>query len=251
MITANTAAPATGALAGRVILVTGASGGLGGALCRQAAAQGATLILCGRRVRPLEKLYDELLAAGAAEAGIYPIDLEGASPADFQQLAETVEREFGRLDGLVHAAAHFTGLVAHSVTPPDEWLKCIQVNLNAPVALTQACMPVLRKSHDAALLVLLDQSERVGKAHWGAYGVAKIALRGVLSQWSEELDHTSIRVHGLVPTPMRTRLRSLAYFAENPGLIRLPEDVASTCVELLSSAGSIWRGRIRDLNDPK
>ena len=238
-----------GVLAGRVILVTGAAGGLGSALCKQAALAGAQLILLGRRVRPLEKLYDEIIASGGSEPAIYPMDLEGATPADFEAVADSIEREYGRLDGMVHAAAHFTGLMTHSQVPPEEWLKSIQVNLNAPVALTLACLGVLRRSADASLLVVLDAPGLVGKAHWGAYGVAKIALRGVVSQWAEELDASKVRVHGLVPTPMRTRLRARAYFAENPGLIDPPEIVAARCVELLSAAGRDWRGRIRDLND--
>jgi NAD(P)-dependent dehydrogenase (short-subunit alcohol dehydrogenase family) len=242
------AAATSNALADRVVLVTGASGGLGGAISRQAAATGATLILCGRRVRPLEKLYDEIVAAGGAQPAIYPIDLEGATPADYQELAESIEREFGRLDGLVHAAAHFTGLVAHALTPPEEWLKALQVNLNAPVALTHACLPVLKRSDDAVVVAVLDDNDRVGRAHWGAYGVAKFALRGLISQWAAEWDNTPVRVSGLVPTPMRTALRARAYFAENPSLIAFPDAVAAATVELLSANGKEWRGRIRDLN---
>lgn len=235
-------------LANRVVLVTGASGGLGGALARQSALAGATLILCGRRVRPLEKLYDEIVAAGGAQPAIYPIDLEGATPADYHELALSIEREFGRLDGLVHAAAHFTGLVAHALTPPEEWLKSIQVNLNAPVALTHACLPVLKRSEDAVVVAVLDDLDRVARAHWGAYGAAKFALRGLVSQWAAEWDNTVVRVSALVPTPMRTRLRARAYFAENPGLIALPDVTAAAAIELLSADGKAWRGRILDLN---
>jgi NAD(P)-dependent dehydrogenase (short-subunit alcohol dehydrogenase family) len=246
-MTATNAAPA---LAGRVLLVTGASGGLGAALCRQAAAAGATVILCGRRVRPLEKLYDEIIAAGGAQPAIYPIDLEGATRADYDQLAESVNANFGRLDGLVHAAASFGGLVAHAQMPPEDWLKGLHVNLNAPVAMTQACLPVLQRSEDAAVLLVLDRETLVGKAHWGAYGVAKFALRGLLSQWADELERSVVRVHGIVPPPMRTRLRARAYFAENPGLIDTPDAAAAACVALLSPEGRQWHGRVRDLNEP-
>lgn len=244
----DSAAALTGALSDRVILVTGASGGLGAALCRQAASEGARLILLGRRVRPLEKLYDEIVAAGGAEPAIYPMDLEGATPADFEALATAIENEYGRLDGLVHAAAYFPGLIAHNQLPPEEWLKAMQVNLNAPVALTQACLGVLARSPDASLVIILDAPARVGKAHWGGYGITKIALHGLVSQWAQEFDNTAVRVHGLVPTPMRTPLRARAYFAENASAIALPDAVAGECVTLLSAAGTAWRGRVRDLN---
>lgn len=236
------------ALASRVVLLTGASGGLGQEVARAAAAAGATLILCGRRVRPLEKLYDEIVQQGSPEPAIYPLDLEGATPADFEALAESIQKTFGRLDGLVHAAAHFSGLMVAAQVPPQEWLKSIQVNLNAPVALTQACLPVLAQSQDAAVVLILDSLERVGKAHWGAYGVAKHAQAALLSQWADELENTRVRVHGLIPKPMRTRLRARAYFAEDPVLVDLPIAAAHTVVDLLSAAGAGWRGRLRDLN---
>lgn len=234
-------------LAGRVILITGASGGLGSAVALAAARAGAIIILCGRRVRPLEKLYDDILGSGGAEPAIYPIDFEGATPADYEQLATSIEVNFGRLDGIVHAAAHFSGLASHAQTPVENWLKSLQVNLNAPYVLTQACLPVLYKSMDAAVVFVLEDQARVGKAFWGAYGVAKFALMGLVKQWSAELDNTSVRIMGMVPSPMRTKLRGRAYFAENPGLIDTPEAAAEQCIELLSK-GKHWHGRWLDMN---
>ena len=99
-------------------------------------------------------------------------------------------------------------------------------------------------------LLVLDREARVGKAHWGAYGVAKFALRGLLSQWADELERSTVRVHGIVPPPMRTRLRARAYFAENPGLIDTPDAAAAACVALLSAQGRQWHGRVRDLDEP-
>jgi NAD(P)-dependent dehydrogenase (short-subunit alcohol dehydrogenase family) len=103
-------APQPDSLRERVILITGASGGLGRTCALAAARAGASVILLGRKVRALEKVYDEITAAGAPTPAIYPLDLSGATPHDYAQLATTVEREFGRLDGIVHAAAHFDGL---------------------------------------------------------------------------------------------------------------------------------------------
>lgn len=237
-------------LTGRVILITGASGGLGSAVALAAGRAGAITILCGRRVRPLEKLYDEILSDGGAEPAIYPIDFEGATPSDYEQLATSIETNFGRLDGILHAAAHFSGLASHTQTqtPVENWLKSMQVNLNAPYVLTQACLPLLSKSMDAAVVFVLEDQARVGKAYWGAYGVAKFALMGLVKQWSAELENTSVRITGIVPAPMRTKLRGRAYFAENPGLIGTPEAAAEQCVELLSPKGKHWHGRWLDMN---
>ncbi|PIV37178.1 MAG: short-chain dehydrogenase [Lysobacterales bacterium CG02_land_8_20_14_3_00_62_12] len=234
-------------LCGRVVLITGAAGGFGQATALAAALAGATVILCGRRVRPLEKIYDQIVADGGLQPAIYPIDLEGATPADYQQLAQSITEHFGKLDGLVHAAAHFGGLMAHADAPIEDWLRSLQVNLTSPQALTQACLPLLQQSADAAVIFLLDDLDRVGKAHWGAYGVAQFARRGLLSQWAAELDHSTLRVHGLLPQPMRTPLRARAYFAEDPSLIESPAAAAAACVRLLSAAGRGDRGQIQDL----
>ncbi|PJA39707.1 MAG: SDR family oxidoreductase, partial [Lysobacterales bacterium CG_4_9_14_3_um_filter_62_6] len=119
-----------------MVLITGAAGGFGQATALAAALAGATVILCGRRVRPLEKIYDQIVADGGLQPAIYPIDLEGATPADYQQLAQSITEHFGKLDGLVHAAAHFGGLMAHADAPIEDWLRSLQVNLTSPQALT-------------------------------------------------------------------------------------------------------------------
>ena len=222
----ETSTPVERVLEGRVVLVTGAAGALGQASALAAAAAGAVLVLCGRRVRPLEQLFDQILAAGGAEPAIYPIDLEGATPAQYQELVAAIADQLGRLDGLVHAAARFTGLVPHAEIDPADWLRGIQVNLHARWALTQAALPLLRQRSDAAVVLVLDDPARVGKAFWGDYGVAQFAQRGLLSQWAAEFDPGSVRVHGLVPPPLRSALRQRAYFAENPARIAGAEAAA-------------------------
>lgn len=221
-----------GAFAGQVVLITGAAGGLGSELATQAAAAGATVVLAGKRVRALERVYDAIAAAGGPEPAIYPINLEGATPAEFATMADTIAEQCGRLDVLIHAAASFSGLTSLASLPTEDWLRSLQVNLNAPFALTQQCLPLLRASQGACVFVLDDEA-RVGNAFWNAYGVAKFALRGLVSQWSQELENAGVRVLSFTPPPMRTTLRSRAYFAENPQLIGTPEAPAAQCLGLL------------------
>jgi NAD(P)-dependent dehydrogenase (short-subunit alcohol dehydrogenase family) len=238
---------APGALAGRIIIVTGATGGLGGDTARAAVRAGATVVITGRKVRLLEKLYDELLAIGGAEPVIHPLDLESATPADYAALADGIEGEFGRLDGIVHAAAHFNELTPLSMHKPDDWLRAMQVNVSAPFALTQACMPLLTKADDSAVVFVLDDPELLSRAHWGGYGVSKAAVERMAAVLHAENGSGAMRVHALLPAPMRTALRRAAYFGENTLEKALPAVSAEAVLYLLSGAGAPARGAILDI----
>ena len=240
-------APAADSLRDRVVLVTGATGGLGRATSLAAAAAGATVVLLGRKVRPLEALYDDIERLGAAQPAVYPMDLAGATPRDYADLAASIERECGRLDGVVHAAAHFDGLQPFDQQKPEEWMRTQQVNVTAPFQLTQACMPLLRQRDDAAIVFVLDDPLRTGKAFWGGYGVAKHALAGLASIVHEETENSRVRTHALLPGPMRTVLRRAAYYGEDTLMHPEPDHAAGFVVWLLGADGAVMRGKTLDL----
>ncbi|QDE38834.1 SDR family NAD(P)-dependent oxidoreductase [Luteibacter pinisoli] len=239
--------PAPGALDGRVFVVTGATGGLGGETARAIVRAGGTVVITGRKVRLLEKLYDELVALGGAEPVIHPLDLESATPADYAALADGLEAEFGRLDGVVHAAAHFNELTPMAMHKPDDWLRAMQVNVSAPFALTQACMPLLNRGDDSAVVFVLDDPELVSRAHWGGYGVSKAAVERMTAVLHAEHRGGAMRVHALLPPPMRTALRRAAYYGENTLERPLPTASAEAIVYLLSGAGADARGAVLDI----
>ena len=241
------ASPAAESLRDRVVLVAGATGGLGRATSLAAAAAGATVVLLGRKVRGLEALYDEIEKLGAPKPALYPMDLAGATPKDHADLAAAVERECGRLDGLVHAAAHFDTLQPFDQQVPEEWARTQQVNLTAPFQMTQACLPLLRRSDDAAVVFAFDDIERVGKAFWGGYGVAKYALHGVASIVHQETETSSVRTHALLPGPMRTTLRRAAYYGEDTLKHPEPAHAGAAIAWLLGSAAAGMRGKVLDL----
>lgn len=232
-----------GALQERVVLLTGAHGGLGTAAAIACAQAGATLILLGRKVPRLNRVYDAVAAAGT-EPLLYPLDLEGASPDDYAQMVERIESELGRLDGVLHCAADFAGLTPLEHTDPAAFARALHVNLTAPWWLSQACLPLLSKAPDAALVFAVDDPARVGKAFWGGYGVAQHGLRGLVGMLHAELANTSIRVSGLQPGPMRTALRAKAYVEESVKLAADPDRYAPACVTLLSPAGAAHRGLV-------
>ncbi len=231
------------ALDGRVVLVTGAHGGLGSAAAVACAGAGATVVLLGRKLPKLNRVYDAVAQAGA-EPLLYPLDLEGASPDDYAELADRLQVELGRLDGVLHCAAEFKGLTPLEHTDPAAFARIVHVNLTAPWWLSQACLPLLKQSDDAALVFALDDLERVGQAYWGAYGVAEHGVAALVGMLHAELTGSSVRVSALQPGPMRTGLRSRAYADDTDAQAREAADYADACVTLLSSAGAAHRGQV-------
>lgn len=230
-------------LADRVVLISGAHGGLGSAAALACASAGATVVLLGRKLPKLNRLYDALAAQGQAPV-LYPLDLEGATPDDYAELAERIGRDLGRLDGVLHCAAEFRGLTPLLQTDPAAFARAIHVNLTAPWWLSQACLPLLAKSTDAALVFALDDPARVGQAYWGGYGVAQHGLASLVGMLHAELAKSTIRVSGLRPGPMRTPLRARAYVEDGDAGAREPSAYAPACVTLLSAAGAEHRGQV-------
>lgn len=227
----------------RVVLVTGAHGGLGAEAAKACAQAGATVVLLGRKVPKLGRVYDAIKAIGP-EPALYPMDLAGADPADFETLADTVARELGRLDGVLHCAADFAGLTPLENTPPEQFARQVQVNLNARWFLTQACLPLMRKSDDAAVVFVLDDPARVLRPYWGAYGLTQLAGEGLVRMLHAETDTTVVRVSGLRPGPMKTPLRSRAFVDEAMLRVPGPEAYVAACVLLLSAEGAAHRGSV-------
>jgi len=228
----------------RVILITGASGALGSATALACAQAGATVVLLGRKVAKLERVYDRLTRTGSAPL-LYPLDLQGASPDDYAELAQRLQSELGRLDGIVHCAADFPGLTPFELADPLSFARIIHVNLTARAWLTQACLPLLRQQNDAAVVLVLDDLQRVGHAYWGAYGISQYGQRGLLDNLHHELLNSMVRVCGLQPAPMRSPLRSRAFSDEADSLAVAPDNCAQVCVQLLSVEGATWRGKVR------
>ncbi len=231
------------ALDQRVILVSGAHGGLGSAAAAACARAGATVVLLGRKLPKLNRVYDAVAQAGA-EPLLYPLDLEGASPDDYAELADRLRSELGHLDGVLHCAVEFKGLTPLEHTDPAAFARVMHVNLTAPWWLSQACLPLLRQAQDAALVFALDDLERVGQPYWGAYGIAQHGLAAMVGMLHAELASSSVRVSALQPGPMRTGLRSRAYADDNDLQAREATDYADACVTLLSSAGAAHRGQV-------
>ncbi len=232
-------APRAELFAGRVILVTGAGAGIGRALALALAQGGATVALLGRSAKKLERVYDEIVAAGGPQPALLPFDLENALAQHYDAVASALESEFGRLDGLVHNAAILgtRAPIAHFDVPT--WCRVLQVNLTAEFALTQVCLPLLEKSTDASLLFTSSSVGTQGRAYWGAYAVSKFGIEGLAQVLAHEYeDNPRLRVNVVNPGPVRTDLRALAYPAEDVSRLRTAAEVLPTYLYLLGPDGA-------------
>ncbi|WP_111496528.1 YciK family oxidoreductase [Marinobacter bohaiensis] len=211
----------------RIILVTGAGDGIGRCAAMTYAAHGATVILLGRTISKLESVYDEIEAAGHPKPAIVPMNLEGAAVKDYEEMAMTIEEQFGQVDGILHNAGLLGQRTPIELYDPEVWDQVMRVNVTAPFLLTRALIPAMRKSSDASIVFVSSSVGRKARAHWGAYSVSKFALEGLSQLLADELDDErhNVRANSLNPGATRTNMRAHAYPAENPDSNPTPEDI--------------------------
>jgi NAD(P)-dependent dehydrogenase (short-subunit alcohol dehydrogenase family) len=226
--------PTEGSHAGRVVLVTGAGDGIGRAVSMALAAQGATVALLGKTQRKLEAVYDQIVAAGQPKPALLPFNLETATAVEYDALHGALDREFGRLDGLAHIAG-----ILGSRTPLEHydvptWCRVLHVNLTAAFILTQAVLPLLKRSADASVVFTSSGVGRQGKAYWGAYAVSKFGTEGLMQVLASEMaDTTTVRSNSLNPGPVRTYMRLQAYPAEDRSQLREASSIVAPYLFLL------------------
>ena len=221
-------------LDGRIVLITGASDGIGRALALHTAALGAQLILHGRNDKKLTEVYDAILAIdGARRPSIAVMDLASADSEAYRSLADSLAEAFGRLDGLVHNASILGERYAIEQYDAGLWQQVMHVNLTAAFAITQVCLPLLKAADDSSVIFTSSGVGRVGKAFWGAYAVSKFGTEGLSQVLADEHRHTGLRVNCVNPGPTRTAMRLAAYPAENRDELQRPEDILAAYVYLL------------------
>ena len=229
---------ATNELHDRVIVVTGATGGLGTALSKACAAAGASVVLIGKNTKKLDALYDVLDELGPAQPAIVPINQDIAGEPEYLQLAQMLETEFGHIDALVHTAAEIGKLTPFAAVTQADWMRVMAVNLNSARLLSSACMPLLSKTQKSSMLFTVDHKPG---AYWGAYGVSKIALHTLAMMLADETNNQcnnagepKLAVNAIDPGPMRTQLRRRAFPGELESETPLPNDCLGPFLYLIN-----------------
>jgi NAD(P)-dependent dehydrogenase (short-subunit alcohol dehydrogenase family) len=218
----------------RIILITGSSDGIGRALAIQAAELGAKVILHGRNIKKLENVHDHIEGLeNAPQPSIAVMDLATATSESYRSLADGLEEEFGRLDGLVHNAGILGDRFSIEQYDAVKWQQVMHVNVTAVFALTQVCIPLLQKSDDASVIYTSSGVGHQGRAFWGAYSVSKFATEGLSQVLADEHRHGSLRSNCVNPGATRTKMRLEAYPAENRDALKRPEEILPAYVYLL------------------
>lgn len=219
----------------KVIVITGAGAGIGRTAALTCAAHGATVVLLGRTTQKLEMVYDEIETAGGPQPAIYPINLEGACEKDYDDLAQALFDEFGKVDGLLHNAAELGERTPFTNYSADTWTRVMQVNVNAPFMLTKSLLAVMEKAPSGSIIFTGSSVGYEGRAFWGAYAASKAANENMMQTLAQELDGTTnIRTNSINPGATRTQMRAAAYPGENPKDVKSADDLMPLYLYLLS-----------------
>lgn len=226
--------PPTDVLHDRVVLITGASDGIGKAVALAAARHGAQIILHGRNVRKLEAVYDDIVGSGGQRPSILPMDFEKAGPEEYDAMVAAIDQEFGRLDALLHNAGMLGERAPIEHSDVAKWMRTMHVNVNAPFILTRCCLPLLKQAKDPSIIFTSSGVVPRPRAFWGAYLPSKWASDGLMRMLAQELEsHPPVRVNSLNPGKVRTNMRLQAYPAEDRNTLPEPHTIVAPYLFLL------------------
>ncbi|MBB1272069.1 YciK family oxidoreductase [Psychromonas sp. SR45-3] len=220
-------------LENKTILITGAGAGIGKTLAIKCAELGANVILLGKTVSKLEAVYDQIEALNKQSAAILPVDLNGASEEHYRDLADTVLREYGKLDALVHNASQLGVLSPFTQVESKMWDEVMQTNVNAAFLMTKYLIPVLAKAPYASTIFTTSSVGLKGRAYWGPYSVSKFATEGMMQVIADEYENSTLRFNAINPGATKTAMRASAYPAEDVSLLKTPEQILDVYLYLL------------------
>jgi NAD(P)-dependent dehydrogenase (short-subunit alcohol dehydrogenase family) len=219
-----------GALAGRVAVITGASRGIGRAVARHFAREGAQIVAISRSVGGLEELDDELRALGGPPALLVPLDLAALDRID--PLGPQLYQRFGHVDILVANAALLGTLGPIGHHDPKLWEEVFQVNVHANWRLIRTLDPLLRRAEAGRAIFVTSGAATRPMAYWAAYCASKAALDQMVRVWAAELASTNVRANLLSPGATRTTMRATAFPGEDPASVKPPEALCDLFLEL-------------------
>ena len=243
--------PPPGSFRDRWILVSGAGGGIGAAVTRALAREKARLVLLGPNPDELSKLHDEIVSGGAVPPLLQAIDFRGATVADLEDLAAALETQCGHLDGLLHNAGILGYHGPLQTQPPEAWMEVMQINLQAPFALTRACLPLLTRSEDASVVFTTSEWGRRPRAYAAAHGVMAGGVENLMRILSDEMEfHSHLRFNAVDPGWVATDFVAALFPGHPPSAWPQPEEVTGGYLYLLGPESRGITGRLFVLDGP-
>jgi NAD(P)-dependent dehydrogenase (short-subunit alcohol dehydrogenase family) len=227
----------------KTILVTGAGDGIGKQAALHYAKFGATVILLGKTVAKLEKVYDEIINNGGNEPAIVPLDLKGATAKHYRDMANTITDQFGYLDGLLHNASVLGHLGPFEQISEQDWQNVFQVNVTSQFLMTQALLPALKKAPQSSVIFTTSSVGLKGRAYWGPYSISKFATQGMMQILADEFDNSNIRFNSINPGGTKTAMRAKAFPAENADNLKTPEEIMPLYLYLMDNDTSTENGQ--------
>jgi NAD(P)-dependent dehydrogenase (short-subunit alcohol dehydrogenase family) len=221
-------------LQGRIALITGASRGIGAAVAKRFAAEGARLVLVARTVGGLEETDDAVRKAGGSAATLVPLDITDGAAVD--QLGGALHQKFGRLDILVGNAGSLGELSPVGHIEPRTWDATVAVNLTANYRLIRSLDPLLRLSEAGRAVFVSSGVARGGAAFWGAYAATKAGLETLVTCYAAEMRNTTVRANIVDPGVQRTRMRAHAFPGEDPMTLPAPDEMTGVFVDLAEAS---------------
>jgi NAD(P)-dependent dehydrogenase (short-subunit alcohol dehydrogenase family) len=227
-------------LDGKVVMISGGSKGLGAALARRFAKEGAKVSLCARGEDDLREIADELVVEiDGADVLVRSADV--ASEEEIASWVEDTRAEFGRIDAFVNNASLLGPRVGIEEYPLDDWRKVIDVNLTGAFICARAVVPALRETKGSIVHVSSGVGDH-GRPYWGAYSASKNGVEALSQMMAGELEEAGIRSNAVDPGKMRTEMRAAAYPDEDPMTLPTPDEVTDVFLYLVSDASSAVSG---------
>lgn len=217
----------------RIVLVTGASRGIGRAAALGLAKEGAHVIALARTVGALEELDDEIQACGGS-CTLVPLDLKDFPAID--RLGGSIYERWGRLDGLLANAGVLGVLTPLTHLDPKVFADALDINVTANWRLIRSCDPLLKVSDAGRAVFVTSGAARKNRAYWGCYAATKAALESLALTYADESENSKVRVNLFNPGPIRTAMRARAFPGEDPNSLKEPAAVVPDILDLLSPA---------------
>ncbi len=233
-------------LTDKVIIVTGAGDGIGKEADLTFAKCWANVILLGKTVSKLEAVYDDIVALGLPQPSIVPIDFRGAKESDYNGLADTIEAQYKKLDGVLFNASVLGNLCPFGQIKEDEFSHVMQVNVKSQFLMTKALLPLLKTSERPSVIFTTSSVGRHGRAFWGTYAMSKFATEGMMQVLADEHKNTNLRFNCINPGATRTDMRAKAYPAEDASVLKKPADIMASYVYLMSDVSRGVNGKSLD-----